>query len=124
MWHTPPPSTRRNLELRPPTPTHPATHLRVEHTARVSAVHDLVSVLLETDLVQGAADVGHGDVGERGCVTFCARQHTDLYSPSSGVLRAGKNVKTNKKRAKKNKTKPTKAKGEKGQGLASVPLGT
>lgn len=62
---------------------HTYTHLRVEHAARVAAVHDLVAVLLEADLVQGAAHVRHGHVREGRGVAFRSRQHAHLFRPKN-----------------------------------------
>lgn len=66
----------------PPTqaPTDPPpTHLCIEHAPRVAAVHDLITVLLEADLVKGTADVRHGHVREGRGVTLRTRQHTHLF---------------------------------------------
>ena len=58
---------------------HQLPHLGVEHAPRVSAIQHLVPVLLETDLVESVADVGHRHVRERSGVTLRPRQHAHLW---------------------------------------------
>lgn len=75
---------RRTLDKRLLTDSTADTHLCVEHAAGVAAVHHFVPVLLEADLVKGAAHVSHGHVREGRRVTLRPRQHTHLFPAKGG----------------------------------------
>lgn len=53
--------------------------LSVEHASCMSTVEHLIPVLLETDIVEGTADVGHRNVCEGSGIALRTRQHTNLF---------------------------------------------